>query len=73
MNTENYLHRHRLIDIAIKLEAKRIFKKGVKPYVICAEIAKGKDVSPQTVYNYAKGKGKDGFLKEEILTELQKL
>lgn len=74
MNTENYLQRHRLVDIAIKMEAKRVFKKvGVKPYVICAEIAKGKNVTPQTVHNYAKGKGKDGFLKEDILLELQKL
>lgn len=74
MSTLTYLQRHKQIDKDIKTESKRVFgKSGVKPFVICAVIAEGRDITAQTVHNYAKGKGKDGFLKEEILIELQKL
>lgn len=73
MNTETYIDRHKIIDKEIKVEVKRVFKKGVKPYVICAKIAKGKKITSQTVHNYAMGKGKDGFLKEDILLEFKKL
>lgn len=70
----NYLERHKQVDKEIRQVSKKIFSKSkVKPYVICAKIAADKGITPQTVHNYAMGKGKDGFLKVQILYELRLL
>lgn len=62
-------HRHRLTDRKLnKLAQKHI--NGNTLRTEAARLGKKYDVSGQTIINYIYGQGKDGFLKEALISEL---
>jgi len=69
-----FKERHKQIDKELMDVSKKVFRKSdLSASAICGKIAVNFDVTPQTVFNYATGSGKDGYLKDGILEAFKKL
>lgn len=69
-----FKERHDKVDKELKQVSAKVFNKSkLSAAAICGKIAVNFDVTSQTVFNYATGSGKDGYLKDSILTEFKKL
>lgn len=65
--------KHKKYDKLLKETGDKVFE-GKSAMVVCYAVGAKLGVTGQTVYNYYLGDGrKDGFLKEAILEEFQKL
>lgn len=72
--TITFKERHKLVDKELVSLSNKVFKKSdLSAAAICNKIAVNFDVTSQTVFNYATGSGKDGYLKDAILQEFKKL
>lgn len=66
--------KHKTTDALLNKVSNKVFDtNGKQAYIICKEIGDKVGVVGATVYSYCAGRGKDGYLKEILLEEFQKL